>query len=224
MNASRQLNIVVASGNPHKVEEIRTVCAEMGNGVAVRWQSLGEVGGPFPEAVEDGETFEANAIKKAWHYARLTGQRVLADDSGLEVDALGGRPGVHSARYAGIEGPRAVVDLENNKKLLQELAKIPLEKRTARFVCTMALVDGGQVRVTVRGTVEGRLLLPQECADPTQPWRGRGSNGFGYDPLFYHQDSGCTTAELSSQAKNAISHRGQATRLLMRELHRLYSV
>ncbi len=227
------LSIVVASGNPHKVEEIRAVCAQCAgekssrtippSPLNVQWLSLQDLGGAFPEAVEDGDTFEANAVKKALHYAALTGRMVLADDSGLEVDALGGHPGVYSARYAGVSGARKVVDMENNKKLLRKLEGVPMDRRTARFVCTMALVQGREVMVTVRGTVEGRILLPTECANPNEPWRGRGSNGFGYDPLFFHDDSDCTTAELTAEAKNAISHRGRATRLLWAQLQRLFA-
>ncbi len=230
---SIDLTIVVASGNPHKVEEIRAVCAECAgkkssvttpqDAVNVQWLSLQDLGGAYPEAVEDGDTFEANAVKKALHYAALTGRMVLADDSGLEVDALGGQPGVYSARYAGVQGPRALVDMQNNQKLLRELEGVPREKRTARFICTMALVRGCEVLITVRGTVEGRMLMPSECANPEEPWRGRGGNGFGYDPLFFHPESGCTTAELSAEAKNAISHRGRATRLLWSELQRMFA-
>jgi XTP/dITP diphosphohydrolase len=141
----------------------------------------------------------------------------LADDSGLEVEALGGEPGVRSARYAGVSGARKVVDPANNKLLLERLRDVPAEKRGARFVCAMALVEpGGATRAQVRGTVEGRILGPGGVDH-----RGRGEGGFGYDPLFLIPELGLTTAELSAAQKNAISHRGRAARLMGCELQSL---
>ncbi len=164
----------------------------------------------------------------------------LADDSGLEVDALGGEPGVRSARYAGVAGPRSVVDPANNRLLLEKLRDVPAQQRMARFVCAMALrgprdlcvawkpavaadPDPFPTLALVRGNVAGRILLPQEAADPAQPHLGRGEHGFGYDPLFLIADLGKTTAELDPEHKNAISHRGQATCLMWAELRKLES-
>ncbi|MEX0653430.1 MAG: non-canonical purine NTP pyrophosphatase [Phycisphaeraceae bacterium] len=214
--------IVLATGNPHKLEELQAIFNACAHGEAgVELVSLAAVAVDVDEPVEDGATFEANAIKKARHYAAATGLPCLADDSGLAVDALAGEPGVRSARYSGASGPRAEVDLANNRLLLDRLGDTPAAERTARFVCVMALAepgDGGQARATVRGTVEGRILLPAEAADPSQPERGRGANGFGYDPLFFVPDLGRTTAELSPEAKNRISHRGHAARGMYEKL------
>lgn len=237
------MRILVATSNPHKVEEIRAIldaerrAAPAASAPTIELIDLREIANPPGEPVEDLPTFEGNAVLKARHYARATGLLALADDSGLEVDALGGEPGVRSARYAGVEGPRNVIDPANNRLLLERLAHVPAAKRTARFVCTMALcgprelcaaaglraragetnLDWPVVAVT-RGTVEGRILTPEETADPSQPHRGRGGHGFGYDPLFLIAEAGKTTAELEPAQKNAISHRGRATRLLWRAL------
>jgi XTP/dITP diphosphohydrolase len=135
----------------------------------------------------------------------------LADDSGLEVDALNGAPGIHSARYAGSDGTRAQRDAANNAKLLRELKDVPIEQRAARFVCAMCLVNPrGEVLAETRGTFPGVIT--------DQP---RGTNGFGYDPLLYLPDRRCTSAELSPQDKDARSHRGQAARLMAARLRRL---
>lgn len=215
--------ILVATGNPHKLEEIRAVIAEHSEAAdAIALVSLADLPQSITEPVEDQPTFAGNALKKARHYAQASGLTCLADDSGLEVDALDGRPGVYSARYAGVTGPRSVVDPANNRLLLQNLADVPIARRSARFVCTMALVSpAGDILAQVRGTVEGRILLPEEGANPDEPWRGRGHNGFGYDPLFLlPAPRNLTTAELPPDAKNAISHRGQATRLIYPHLCR----
>jgi XTP/dITP diphosphohydrolase len=133
---------------------------------------------------------------------KATGRWTLADDSGLEVDALGGEPGVRSARYGGTGGTRAQRDAANNRKLLNALSAVPDEKRTARFVCAMCLADAeGRVAAETRGTVEG--VIGREP---------RGHNGFGYDPLFGLPHLGCTSAELPTEQKNALSHRGDAAR------------
>ena len=213
------MQIVLATTNPHKLEEVR---AAMGD-AAIDWQLLGEVaatlGHDLPEPIEDQDNFEGNAQLKARHYAWLTRRPCVADDSGLEVDALGGAPGVRSARYSGSTGPRAVVDPANNAHLLDRLAEVPTEERTARFVCALCYHDPAADRtLTVRGTVAGRILLPDEADDPRHPERGRGSNGFGYDGLFLltppHPHAGLTTAQLTPAQKNAISHRGEAARHL----------
>jgi len=159
--------------------------------------------------VEDGATYEANARKKAEAYSRYApGELVLADDSGLEVDALRGAPGVHSARYAA-EDPATVDcntdDEANNARLLHELKGVPAEKRTARFVCVIAAARNGRTLETVRGAAEGLILSG-----------ARGSHGFGYDPLFYFPLIGKTFAELSAEEKAGYSHRGAAFRAFLK--------
>ncbi len=209
------MKLLIATSNPHKLEEIRAVLTACG--LALDLAGLADLPA-IDEPVEDAATFEGNAIKKAQHYAAATNLPCLADDSGLEVDALGGEPGVRSARYAGVTGARSVVDPANNQLLLERLGETPLAQRTARFVCAMAL---SAPHLLVRGTIEGRILLPGECEDPTHPERGRGRNGFGYDPLFLVPSLGKTTAQITPQHKNAISHRGQATRLMAEQLKHL---
>ena len=192
--------IVVATGNPHKVQEIRAILGPLG--LVVR--SLQDVGGPFPEPEETGRTFEANARIKAIAYAKATGCTVLADDSGLEVDALGGEPGVDSAVWAGAHGARAERDARNNARLAERMHGVPAERRAARFVCCMCLADAsGQVLAQTRGTFEGRIGQTP-----------RGGNGFGYDPWLWLEDVGCSAAELDAASKNARSHRGQAARAM----------
>jgi len=211
------MRIVLASSNPHKLSEIRATFDTCGD-LNIALLSLAEGGINAPEPVEDGQTFEANAILKARYYAAAAGMLCLADDSGLEVDALGGEPGVRSARYAGIEGPRDVVDPANNRLLLERLGETPAERRTARFVCAMALCEADRTLAVVRGTVEGRILLREEAGPEG---KGRGQNGFGYDPLFLLPQRGQTTAELSPAEKNAVSHRGQAARLMWEQIRKL---
>lgn len=155
--------------------------------------------GLVAEAEETGHSFAENADQKALHYSRLAGLATLADDSGLEVDALGGRPGVFSARYAGAE----CNDDLNNAKLLAELANVPEEKRTGRFRCAVSFAAEGRILARSEGTIEGRIAFA-----------AKGRNGFGYDPLFYVPEKGCTTAEMPPAQKNAISHRGQAFRAM----------
>lgn len=209
------MKLLIATSNPHKIDEIMAVVREVGADLELA--SLKEAGVDVPEPVEDQDTFEGNALLKARYYAEHAQLPCLADDSGLEVDALGGAPGVISARYSGMTGGRDVVDPANNRKLLQELGDTPADQRSARFVCAMALVwpISGHEPIQVRGTFEGRIILPQQAEDPEHAYAGRGPNGFGYDPLFWLGDRNCTSAELSSEAKNAISHRGDATRKLL---------
>lgn len=204
------MHILIATSNPHKQVEIQQVISDP----MITFMTLRDLGRTIAEPVEDQPTFEGNAALKARYYAKATGMVCLADDSGLEVDALGGDPGVRSARYSGVEGPREVVDPANNRLLLERLSDTPAERRTARFVCAMALVGFGDDPIVVRGTVEGRILTQGEVADPARPERGRGTNGFGYDPLFLIAARNRTTAELSPDDKNAISHRGNAARLM----------
>ena len=208
------MQICLATTNPHKLEEVRTVFDAAGCGVT--WVTLADVAAGLAEPEEDQPTFEGNAQLKARYYAQHTGQICLADDSGIEVDALGGRPGVHSARYSGATGPRSVVDPANNVKLLDELAGVPDAKRTARYVCAMCLAHPGDTAepLTVCGELPGRILRPDEATDPQQPAAGRGANGFGYDPIVVLHD-GRTAAEFTPDEKNAISHRGDATRAMV---------
>jgi XTP/dITP diphosphohydrolase len=158
--------------------------------------------GSLPPVIEDAPTFEGNAQKKAEFYSLHTnGEPVLADDSGLEVDALHGLPGVISARYAAGPGHPNATDAENNTKLLHDLDCVPALQRTARFVCTVALAENGCTIATFRGEAPGIILRDL-----------RGSNGFGYDPLFFFPSLNKTFAELTTEEKSQVSHRGQAFR------------
>lgn len=187
--------LVIATFNPHKVLELRAILPCLG----LCLKDLSAFPGAVP-AEEDGRTLEENAVKKALAAARFTGQPALADDTGLEVDALGGAPGVFSARYAGASASYA----ENNARLLAELSGVPPEKRGARFACVTALaLPGGTLKIS-RGTLEGRIALAP-----------RGAGGFGYDPLFEVGAGPGTLAELSPAEKNALSHRAAALKGLL---------
>ena len=175
--------ILLATANPDKareMEEILSACGAPGSPGLIRWRRLAEFPG-LPQPVEDGETFLANARLKALHYARHTGLWTIADDSGLEVDALGGDPGVRSARYAG-EPSNAKA---NNALLVRNLTGIPAGQRTARFRCAAVLAAPDQTLASAEGTVEGRIV--------DEP---RGTNGFGYDPHFWIDAAGMTAAEI----------------------------
>jgi len=186
--------LVLATGNPGKVRECAAVLAPAGFTVL----SLDAL--PDATSVEEtGVTFEANARLKAEGYSLRTPHLVLADDSGLEVDALGGGPGVLSARYGGPE----LTDPERCTAILAALAGTPDGKRQARFRCVLALAKGGLTLATFDGVVQGTILR--------EP---RGANGFGYDPIFFHAPSGCAFAELTREEKELVSHRGQALRKL----------
>lgn len=191
----------MATRNPGKLREAVAVLGDLG----VDFVTLAEFE-ELPDAVEDGDTFAANAEAKARHYSRLTGRWTLADDSGLEVDALGGAPGVYSARYAG--GQRDAQ--ANNARLVAELAGLSADQRTARFRCAVALADGDRILAAASGTIEGRIIDPP-----------RGHNGFGYDPHFLVPELGLTTAEMPPEQKNRLSHRGQALRAIAPALARL---
>ncbi len=193
-------SVLVATSNPGKLRDLAGAARPLGIEISSipGFSSL-------PLVVEDGLTFEANAIKKAEGYSRSApGQIVLADDSGLEVDALGGAPGVHSARYAA-EKPELAEsntdDAANNAKLVAQIGNIPEAQRAGRFVCVIAAARDGRTLATFRGTAEGIIL--------TTP---RGSNGFGYDPLFYFPGIAKTFAELTPEEKAKYSHRGEAFR------------
>lgn len=190
--------ILIATSNQGKVREIRDLVKDL----PIVFLSLSNVG-EAPEVVEDGLTFEDNALKKARALAAATGLVTLADDSGLCIDALEGRPGIHSARYAG-EGAS---DEEKCARILQEMENIPDASRTARFVCAMALVTPQGEEKIFRGSCEGRITR--------EP---RGTEGFGYDPIFYFEESGCTFAEMARQSKNQVSHRGRALQAFARFL------
>ena len=195
---SRIYRIVLGTNNRHKVAEIREKIARSealrSLGVRVEIVPLSEFPAA-PEIIEDRDTFEGNAVKKAMTLARALGMPVVADDSGLQVDALGGRPGVMSARYAGVHG-----DYEaNNRKVLREMANVPPDKRTARFVTVVAFAKPDGLVFTAEGRVEGLIT-----AAP------RGTNGFGYDPIFLLPNRGLTMAQLTLAEKNAVSHRAAA--------------
>jgi XTP/dITP diphosphohydrolase len=182
--------LVIATFNSHKAREIRAILPDL----PLRFRTLAEFPGAAP-AAEDGATLEENAVKKAVSAARFTGLWALADDTGLEVDALGGAPGVRSARYSGERASAA----ENNARLLAALDGVPAGKRSARFATVMALASPAGETFVSRGTLEGRITeIP------------RGANGFGYDPIFKPADSGLTLSELPGTEKNAVSHRARA--------------
>jgi XTP/dITP diphosphohydrolase len=193
------MRLLVATMNPGKIRELARALDSTGIEV-LGLDHLGNV----PDVEETGETFEENARLKAEAYSRLTDLPVLADDSGIEVDALGGAPGVHSARWGGPE----LDDPGRCRLLLKKISGVEdPERRTARFRCVLALARGGETLATFEGVVEGRIL--------TEP---RGENGFGYDPVFFHPPSGCTTAQLSTEEKQRISHRGRAIEAFLKAL------
>lgn len=188
--------LILASNNAHKAEEFRRFFADSGMEAELITAREAGVTGEIPE---DGTTFAENAYQKAAFVCKATGCIAIADDSGLEVDALNGEPGVYSARYAGIHGD----DDANNRKLLDGLKSVPEEARTARFVCALCVVRPDGESRTVLGKAEGRILTEK-----------RGSGTFGYDPLFYFPPLGKTFAQLDGSEKNAVSHRGNALLLL----------
>ena len=191
------IDLLVGTTNQGKFAEVQAFL----KGLPLRIVSLRDLTNP-PAVVEDGNTFEANALKKARTLAQFSGLLTLADDSGIEVDALGGAPGILSARYCGAEDN----DDANNEKLLRELANVPEEKRTGRFVCALALcaADAGGLREsTVRESCEGRIAFAL-----------KGFNGFGYDPLFFYPPFGKTFGEIDRETKATVSHRGKALKKL----------
>jgi len=193
--------IIIATKNPGKAKEFAEIFAPMGVEVKTLLD-FPEV----PDVEETGTTFEENALIKANEIARLFGKPVLADDSGLEIDALDGRPGVYSARYAGEEKDNEA----NIQKVLQELEGVPEEMRTARFRAVLALVIPGNDPILVEGTCEGVILEEK-----------RGTQGFGYDPIFYVPERGKTMAEMAPEEKNSISHRGKALQKLKEVLGKM---
>jgi len=212
------MEIVLATANPHKVDEMRAIFESLTP--VTRLIGLGELGGnPPPEPAETGSTFEENSAIKAISYARATGRICLADDSGLEIDALGGRPGVISSHYctdgkeAGMS--RSERDAANNQRVLRELANVAPAKRSARFVCVMTLSSAqGTILGRVRGTFEGRIGVAGDVP--------RGKDGFGYDPLFLVAPAFVlTSAELSAEEKNRISHRRSAAEQMAQIVRRM---
>ncbi len=192
--------IIFATGNAGKMREIREILADMNMEIL----SMKEAG-ISADINEDGTTFEENAIIKAKAIAKLTNDIVLADDSGLEVDYLNKEPGIYSARYMGEDTSYII----KNQAIIDRLEGVPKEKRTARFVCAIAAVlPNGEV-LTTRGTIEGYIGT-----------KSAGANGFGYDPIFYVDEYGCSTAEISEEQKNEISHRGKALRAMKEQLSR----
>lgn len=192
------MKIIMATGNENKVREIR----EMLEGTDIEVLSLKDAK-IDADIDENGSSFEENAAIKAEAIRDLTGQMVMADDSGLEIDAFGGEPGIHSSRFMGED---TSYDIKNNA-ILEKLKDVPEEERTARFVCAVAIAYPDKPTSIFRGTFEGRIA--HEI---------KGENGFGYDPIFYVPEKGCTSAELAPGVKNAMSHRGKALKLAVKEL------
>ena len=192
------MRLIIATGNEDKVREIDEIL----EGTGFEAISMKQAGFD-PDIVEDGTTFEENALKKAMAVHELSGEYVMADDSGLCIDALDGAPGIYSARFCGEDSTYE----EKFKKIFEMLADVPEEQRTAQFVCAIAVVRPDGTSFTVRGECRGVLHE-----------KPMGENGFGYDPIFYLPDKDVSTAELSPEDKNAISHRGNALRLMKQEI------
>jgi XTP/dITP diphosphohydrolase len=198
--SERNRKILVATANPGKIAEIGAMLD-----ADVRWLGLADLP-PMAEIAEDGTTFAENARKKAAGYAKAADLWTLADDSGLVIDALGGAPGVKSARFSGEkpkDADRTLIDHRNIAKVLELLKDVPKEKRTARFVCRLCLASPERILIETEGTLEG-LITDRQI----------GQNGFGYDPIFFVPHLNKTVAQLTGEEKNAISHRGNAIRKL----------
>lgn len=201
------MRLLVATRNAHKMVEIRRILADVPDLEVLDLEAAGIPYDVREEDLEPYDAFEANARSKAEYFRKKSGLATVADDSGLAVDALDGAPGVRSKRFAPGDPPEAERDRANNEHLLELLDDVPLEDRTARFVC-VAVLDRGTDSVEVfRGEAAGLILD-----------RPRGSGGFGYDPLFYVPELGCTAAELPAAEKNRRSHRGEAMRALLAQL------
>lgn len=190
--------IIFATGNEGKIREVRAILADLGPEII----SMKEAG-IRADITEDGKSYEENALIKAREVAKYTNAIVMADDSGLEIDYLKGEPGIYSARYMGEDTPYSV----KNRNLMDRLEGVPDEKRTARFVCAIAAVLPDGKELTARGTIEGRIGYEEA-----------GENGFGYDPIFYVPEFGKTTAQLTPEEKNTVSHRGRALELMKAQL------
>ena len=196
--------IIFATGNKDKLREIKEILSDCD----VDIRSMKEAGINV-DIVEDGKTFEDNALIKARAIAAHTDAIVLADDSGLEIDYLNKEPGIYSARYLGEDTPYSV----KNANLIQRLEGVPEEQRTARFVCAIAAVLPDGRELTTRAAIEGRIGYDE-----------KGKNGFGYDPIFYVPEFGKTTAELTEEEKNQVSHRGKALQLMKEELKKYENI
>lgn len=194
--------LILATHNNHKLQEIRQMLA----GEPVEVLGLSDIGW-HQEIIENGESFKENALIKAEAIYKATGRAVLADDSGLTVEALGGAPGVYSSRYMGEETSYEI----KNRAIIDLLARVPEARRGAAFVCVVALVRPGKGKRAVKKTAEGRI-------DGRIAYEPAGCGGFGYDPIFYLPERGCTTAELRPEEKNAISHRGRAIQAILPEI------
>ena len=188
------MKIIFATGNENKLREIRQITENMG----IEIVSMKDAG-YYTEVEETGTTFEENAYLKASAIAKKCNLPTLADDSGLEIDYLNKEPGIYSSRFMGEDTPHSV----KNAELLRRMEGVPDEKRTARFVCAICLVRPDGSSETVKATMEGRVA-----------YKIAGKNGFGYDPIFFLPERGCTSAELSPEEKNEISHRGKALRMM----------
>ena len=188
------MKIIFATGNENKLREIRQITENMG----IEIVSMKDAG-YYTEVEETGTTFEENAYLKASAIAKKCNLPTLADDSGLEIDYLNKEPGIYSSRFMGEDTPHSV----KNAELLRRMEGVPDEKRTARFVCAICFVRPDGSSETVKATMEGRVA-----------YKSAGKNGFGYDPIFFLPERGCTSAELSPEEKNAISHRGKALRMM----------
>ena len=193
--------IVFATGNKGKVKEIQMILADLGVEVTTMKEE-----GIFVDVEENGTTYEENAMIKAREVAKYTDAIVMADDSGLEIDYLNKEPGIYSARYMGEDTSYRI----KNNNLMERLTGVPDEKRTARFVCAIAAVLPDGRELTTRGVIEGRIGYEE-----------KGENGFGYDPIFYVPEFGKTTAELTEEEKNMVSHRGRALKIMKEELKKL---
>ncbi len=198
----RTNRIIFATSNEGKMREVRAILEDIGMEIL----SMKEAG-IMVDVVEDGKTFEENAIIKAKAISQETDAIVLADDSGLEIDYLNKEPGIYSARYMGEDTSYDI----KNRNLIDRLNGVPDEKRTARFVCAIAAALPDGMIITTRGTIEG--IIGYEI---------QGENGFGYDPIFYVPEYGCTTAQLSPEQKNEVSHRGKALREMKSKLGEMY--
>ncbi len=192
------MRLIIATGNEDKVREIDEILEGTGFEAISMKQA-----GFSPDIVEDGTTFEENALKKAMAVHELSGEYVMADDSGLCIDALDGAPGIYSARFCGEDSTYE----EKFRKIFEMLADVPEDKRTAQFVCAIAVVKPDGTSFTVRGECKG--VLHEKPV---------GENGFGYDPIFYVPEFGMTTAQMDPEVKNSISHRGRALRAMVEKL------
>jgi len=198
------MKIIFATANENKLREVSAIMSDSG----LELVSMREAG-LTDDIPEDGATFMDNALIKARAVAGLLGENAMADDSGLEIDCLGGSPGVHSARYLGDKTPYAI----KNRRILELLAGVPVERRAARFVCAIAFVGADGVTLCAEAKMEGRVAFTPA-----------GSNGFGYDPIFYLPEYGMTSAELHADGKNKISHRGLALRLIKEKLSERFNL